>query len=184
MSIWTSGHLSPDGLYWWDGRRWYPTESADGCWRFDGTGWRPIPGREKPGFFAAPTWVRAAGATWLLVLMALLVGGLATHSEGSDVRAVAGSAAGLGLATVALCGILGRRRMMGWLWFVALFLTIAAVMYYVGAMLDPATGPASGGDDLAAVGLIVIGIPLTAAILLVVWAAAGLGMLTRLIRRR
>jgi len=34
--------LSPDGMYYWDGRSWMSTLSPDGRFRWDGAAWRPV----------------------------------------------------------------------------------------------------------------------------------------------
>lgn len=76
-----SSRLSPDGLYYWDGRSWVSTLSPDGRYRWDGNGWVPASGMSYTPAGVGRTlreptsWTRplqAAVAAWFVY--GLLVG--------------------------------------------------------------------------------------------------------------
>jgi len=60
------GHISPDGLWAWDGSAWVSTLSPDGCWRWDGFRWVPQP----PAGAVAGDLVADRGATTRALLLA------------------------------------------------------------------------------------------------------------------
>lgn len=55
-----SARLSPDGMYYWDGRQWISTVSPDGRYRWNGSAWVAIQGDTygSPGYYQAPRTVR------------------------------------------------------------------------------------------------------------------------------
>ena len=57
-----SVRMSPDGMYYWDGRQWLSTLSHDGRSRWDGTRWVPVqagpPGTPPAAFQPAPRSLR------------------------------------------------------------------------------------------------------------------------------
>ena len=59
-----SARVSPDGLYYWDGREWVTTLSADGRHRWNGQAWVPAAG---PGY-AAQTRVAREPTSWTVPL--------------------------------------------------------------------------------------------------------------------
>jgi len=53
-----AGELSPDRLFYWDGKQWVTAISADGAWRWNGVAWHPSPrpelsGRRQSGWLIA-----------------------------------------------------------------------------------------------------------------------------------
>jgi hypothetical protein len=40
--------LSPDGNWWWDGKKWRPQVSSDGLWKWDGYRWNANKSAARP----------------------------------------------------------------------------------------------------------------------------------------
>ncbi|HET9781774.1 MAG TPA: hypothetical protein VFR33_08345 [Candidatus Dormibacteraeota bacterium] len=62
--------ISPDGMWYWDGRKWRSTTSNDGRWRWDGYDWIPLWSRRS----SARAAERRPSAWVLLGLLALDLG--------------------------------------------------------------------------------------------------------------
>ena len=54
--------ISPDGMWYWDGKGWRPTTTTDGNWRWDGYRWMPLTSRR----------IRSGPSGWLLLSLLIL----------------------------------------------------------------------------------------------------------------
>lgn len=120
--------ISPDGMWYWDGRGWHPTTTNDGNWRWDGYRWMPLTGRRA----------KAGPSGWLL--LCLLVLDLGGFVPGVGLASAAAAAVVLlmidarGLVT--LNGLIRWRRMSFGMKLLAAFLEIVlfqfVVLVYIG----------------------------------------------------
>jgi len=176
--------FSHDGWWWWNGQRWLPAYSADRMWRFDGIRWKR--NTRRP-----PRWLVSSGIVWLCLLGSWLLVGtiLLAASAPGDITVAEGiviaSLAALALiATVSWGAFLGRRRATIWLWPAAAVGTAVELFFYVTAMLAaPVVDGAADQDTAAGAGLALLAIPTALLILVLLWLGAGIGCLSRVIKR-
>ena len=67
----STGALSPDGNYYWDGTRWVSSMSEDGWWRWNGVAWTAHLRPSAEPKVAAPYRPLRSLSVWLTVLIAL-----------------------------------------------------------------------------------------------------------------
>jgi len=86
----TTGQLSPDGTYYWDGRQWQPSASADGRWQWDGAQWFARPSTAQPGPLASGGKNNLAFASLVMGItcwfLSPLIGGILAVMSGHKAR--------------------------------------------------------------------------------------------------
>ena len=141
-----SARLSPDGMYYWDGRAWVSTLSPDGRHRWDGASWVPVPsgsvihghvprvGREptpwtQPLQYAVIAWyglsVIVAGTLpfWLGPTMSQVMNNAIQRQEANSIQPLPPD-----------FGDTVNAMVNGMLWFTAVFALAIAVVAIVAAI--------------------------------------------------
>jgi len=69
-----SAQLSPDGMFYWDGRQWMSTLSPDGRVRWNGTAWLPTGRAHVPPQYQATGRTSRAATSWTRPLQLAVAG--------------------------------------------------------------------------------------------------------------
>jgi Protein of unknown function (DUF3761) len=168
------GRFSDDRKWWWDGKQWMASTSADGRWQWDGAGWQPVaaptagpfiaprakssPGflTQIPGFRTMTPWkmlIAAAGyaSATLCVLVAISGAdpGKAIFGLGVVALAVVG-ANGWGMRS-RLPGIRSSRRVLAAGTWAGLFVALLSVSAMAStAASQPPASPSDSSSPSAA----------------------------------
>lgn len=177
------GRLSDDRQWWWDGVRWLPTLSPDRKWWFDGRHWRRNTAWRRP-----PRAVLVYTALWALVLilwapLTLMVARTSASTVPTDLTSWFGVVAiGVVLLTPLVGLMVCLTSQLRWTWAAALLGTGMQMAGYVALMLS---SPQPGGveDDAAAIGLVILTLPILLAVTALLWLGAGTGLLVRWARK-
>jgi hypothetical protein len=137
-----------------------------------------------------PRWLLGWGAAWLLILGApvavlLVMVAVAPHQllARRQLLVIVMVASVVLLATVGFgmaLGYGGRWLQVG---VAALAGTATLAFWYVAAMISTAS-PDSGADNAAGAGVVILGLPVLAALTLLLYLGATMGWLLRRVRRR
>ncbi|MCL2794217.1 MAG: hypothetical protein FWD85_02790 [Microbacteriaceae bacterium] len=177
----SNGPFSEDGYWWWDGAQWRPAFSADRKWRFDGTTWQRVGG---VAWRWAPVWQVLCAAIWCLGLAVWMP--ITVPLFNTDPASVPGSLFVLILGTPTVAGLalgyaIGRTAPLYWVWIFAAPATLAQLFGYVQGMLE-APQPGGAEDIAAGAGVGILFVPVSAALLGLLWAGAGVAHWLRLAR--
>jgi hypothetical protein len=177
--------FSADGYWWWNGSQWLPAFTPDRQWRFTGERWVPVGRDRRP-----PRWLVVSGVGWLAGLVGWLVYGTVIiaisgpDDPGEPAAIVLVSLAGLAVLTTGAWGFLvGRRRALRWLWPAAAVGTAAQLFWYAVAMLAAPSSDGSDQDLGAGAGVAILTVPIALITAALLWFGAGLGVLSRRLRR-
>jgi hypothetical protein len=169
--------FSPGGAWSWSGAEWLPTLSPDRRWRWNGRLWE-----RWYWYRGLPTWFVRDTVFWLVPLtawVAATAGVAAANAPTSTLLAVAAPLGLLSILSMLALGVkLGRRAMWRELGLACLAGTATFLAWY-GLITITAPDPTGQNDHAAAIGTVILALPVLAFVSLIVGVGGLLGRTLR-----
>jgi hypothetical protein len=168
---------------WHDGR-WVLATSPDGRWRYDGVRWRRRLGSRfdlrRANVVAFVLWCAGLLAVWIVGAVLLTLDGPDPQPSPAAGWLLALLFVLAPIATVVYGGFLATRRA----WFdLRIAPLVGGAITVAGYWLAMVSSQSPGSDDGAAVGVVILGVPMLIVIALLLAVGAGAVTLTRRVGR-